>query len=84
VLADIIASGAVSVVRLTEVFRQAAGSRVISNAHRINQGRMPELTQGEGASDFYFLDAEEPGEALAKLITVVRDHPPRLRAGPRM
>jgi exodeoxyribonuclease V alpha subunit len=43
VLADIIASDAVPVVRLTEVFRQAAQSRIVTNAHRINQGRMPEL-----------------------------------------
>ena len=43
VLADIIASGAVPVVRLTEVFRQAAESRIIVNAHRINQGLMPDL-----------------------------------------
>ena len=42
VLADIIASGAVPVVRLTEVFRQAAQSRIVTNAHRINQGQMPE------------------------------------------
>jgi ATP-dependent exoDNAse (exonuclease V) alpha subunit len=38
VLADIISSGAVPVVRLTEVFRQAARSRIITSAHRINQG----------------------------------------------
>src|SRR5262249_7115818 len=43
VLADIIASGAVPVVRLTEVFRQAAQSRIITTAHRINQGSMPDL-----------------------------------------
>ena len=43
VLADIIASGAVPVVRLTEIFRQAAESRIITNAHRINQGQMPDL-----------------------------------------
>jgi exodeoxyribonuclease V alpha subunit len=43
VLADVIASGAVPVVRLTEVFRQAAESRIIVNAHRINQGLMPDL-----------------------------------------
>ena len=45
VLADIIASGAVPVVRLTEVFRQAAQSRIITSAHRINQGSMPDLVQ---------------------------------------
>ena len=43
VLADVISSGAV--VRLTEVFRQAALSRIISNAHRINHGSMPDLTR---------------------------------------
>jgi exodeoxyribonuclease V alpha subunit len=43
VLADVISSGAVPVVRLTEVFRQAAQSRIITNAHRINQGYMPDL-----------------------------------------
>src|SRR4029077_5185769 len=47
VLADIIASGAVPVVRLTEVFRQAAQSRIISSAHRINQGSMPDLNPPE-------------------------------------
>ena len=45
VLADIIASGAVPVVRLTEVFRQAAASRIIVSAHRINQGQIPDLGQ---------------------------------------
>jgi exodeoxyribonuclease V alpha subunit len=55
VLADVIVSGAVPVVRLTEVFRQAARSRVIVNAHRINQGQMPEL------------EAAEPGEGCAAL-----------------
>ena len=44
VLADIIGSGVVPVVRLAEVFRQAAASRIIINAHRINQGAMPDLS----------------------------------------
>ena len=52
VLADIIASGTVPVVRLTEIFRQAATSRIITNAHRINQGLMPELAPADGG-DFY-------------------------------
>ena len=42
VLADIIASGRIPVARLTEVFRQAAESRIVVNAHRINKGQMPE------------------------------------------
>src|SRR5271165_5871788 len=60
VLADVIASGAVPVVRLTEVFRQAAESRIITNAHRINQGQMPDLAPAEGG-DFYFVDAGRGG-----------------------
>ena len=44
VLADIISSGAVPVVRLAEVFRQAAQSRIITSAHRINQGSIPDLS----------------------------------------
>ena len=55
VLADIIASGAVPVVRLTEVFRQAAQSQIITSAHRINQGSLPDLSRPEGDSDFYFV-----------------------------
>jgi exodeoxyribonuclease V alpha subunit len=64
VLADIIASGAVPVVRLTEVFRQAAESRIIVNAHRINQGLMPDLTLAEGG-DFFFVDAADPEQGVA-------------------
>ena len=76
VLADIIASEAVSVIRLTEVFRQAATSRIVTNAHRINQGVMPELTAPE-RSDFYFVDAAEPEEALRKLLTMVSHRIPK-------
>jgi exodeoxyribonuclease V alpha subunit len=75
VLADIIASGAVPVVRLTEVFRQAAESRIIVNAHLINHGEMPEATAGE-ASDFYFTDVEDPGQAAARLLQIVRERIP--------
>ena len=72
VLADIIASNLLPVVRLTEVFRQAAGSRVITDAHRINHGQMPELTNDRALSDFYFIDAEEPEDGIAKIIAVVQ------------
>lgn len=71
VLADIIASGSVPVVRLTEVFRQAAESRLVVNAHRINQGLMPELRQ-QGESDFYFVDAADPEQGMAKLLAMVQ------------
>ena len=75
VLMDVIASGAVPVVRLTEVFRQAAQSRIITNAHHINRGEMPELTAPEG-SDFYFIEAAEPEDAARKLLAVVRERVP--------
>ena len=76
VLADIIGAGTVPVVRLTEVFRQAAGSRVVTNAHRINRGQMPDLEKTEEPSDFHFIDAADPDTAVAKLVTVVRDRIP--------
>jgi len=75
VLADIIGSSAIPVVRLTEIFRQAARSQVVVNAHRINQGQMPDLTVQEG-SDFFFVDAAEPEEGVRKLLAVVRDRIP--------
>jgi exodeoxyribonuclease V alpha subunit len=75
VLADIINSAAVPMVRLTEVFRQAAQSRIVVNAHRINRGQLPEAEAVEG-SDFYFVDAAEPEEATRKLLAVVQDRIP--------
>ena len=75
VLADVIASGAVPVVRLTEVFRQAAASRVIVNAHRINCGQIPELEAVEG-SDFFFVDAADAEIGVRRLVGVVRDRIP--------
>jgi exodeoxyribonuclease V alpha subunit len=77
VLADIIASGAIPVARLTEVFRQAAESRIIVNAHRINRGEMPELPRRGEDSDFWFVDAEDPEKGAAKLVEIVRDRIPR-------
>src|SRR5438874_9889695 len=76
VLADIIASAAVPVVRLTEIFRQAAESRIVINAHRINQGEMPDLAAAKGG-DFYFVDAAEPEDAVNKLIAIVKERIPR-------
>src|SRR5580658_2941155 len=77
VLADIIASGVVPVVRLTEVFRQAAESRIIVNAHRINQGGMPDLRKPEAATDFYFVEAEDPETAVPLIIELVKTRIPR-------
>ena len=72
----IIASGAVPVVRLTEIFRQAAESRIITNAHRINQGLMPDLAPVEGG-DFYFVDAGDPEEGVRKLLAIVQERIPK-------
>jgi exodeoxyribonuclease V alpha subunit len=77
VLADVIASGAVPVVRLTEVFRQAAESRIIVNAHRINQGVIPDLRKPEAASDFYFVEAHDPETAVPLIIELVKTRIPR-------
>ena len=82
VLADVIDGGAVAVARLTEVFRQAAGSRIVVNAHRINAGSMPEWPRaGEPASveasDFYFVECRDPEDGAAKVVEIVRDRIPR-------
>ena len=77
-LADIIGSGMVPVVRLTEVFRQAAESRIITNAHRINAGRLPDQAAADGQnSDFYFIDAADSEDAARKVVEVVQNRIPR-------
>ncbi|MCW2241786.1 SF1B family DNA helicase RecD2 [Azospirillum canadense] len=77
VLGDVIASGAVPVVRLTEVFRQAATSRIVVNAHRINAGRMPEWPKAGEESDFYFVEAATPESGVGTLIEIVRNRIPK-------
>jgi exodeoxyribonuclease V alpha subunit len=77
VLADMIESGAIPVVRLTEVFRQAAESRIIVNAHRINQGVIPDLRKPDAESDFYFIEAEDPETAVSRIIELVKTRIPR-------
>jgi exodeoxyribonuclease V alpha subunit len=78
VLADLIASGTVPTVRLTEIFRQAAASRIIVNAHRINAGRMPEAPQTTGAeSDFYLIPCDGPEQVQDRLLRSVTERIPR-------
>lgn len=77
VLADIITSGSVPTVRLTEIFRQAATSKIIVNAHRINKGELPLRNETEELSDFYFIPAETPEEIHAKLLQVVTERIPK-------
>jgi exodeoxyribonuclease V alpha subunit len=78
VLADIIDSGTVPIVRLTEVFRQAASSRIVTNAHRVNRGEMPDLAASPDAtSDFYFVEIAEPEEGVAKIVHIVAERIPQ-------
>lgn len=77
VLADIIDSGAVPTVRLTEIFRQAATSRIITNAHRINKGEKPLNAEGTELSDFYFIPGATPEDIHAKLMQVVTERIPK-------
>ena len=76
VLHDVIASRAATVVRLTEIFRQAAASAIIVAAHRVNQGEMPDLSAREG-SDFFFIDRDEAADVLATVCEVVAERIPR-------
>lgn len=78
VLSDIISSNVVPVVRLTEIFRQAATSKIIVNAHRINEGKLP-VTHGptDDLSDFYFIPAETPEAINDKVMQVVCERIPK-------
>lgn len=80
VFRDILDSQAVPVVRLTEVFRQAAHSGIVINAHAINHGRLPDLkaaAQGGSGQDFYFVSADTPEEAADKIVRLVSERIPR-------
>ena len=77
VLADIISSGAVPVIRLTEVFRQATQSRIITSAHQINQGLAPDLRPPQENSDFYFVQADDPDAAVSRIIELVKTRIPK-------
>ncbi|MCL6270779.1 ATP-dependent RecD-like DNA helicase [Sansalvadorimonas sp. 2012CJ34-2] len=71
VLSDLIDSGSVPVARLTEIFRQAASSRIITGAHAINRGQAPKQTKRGEETDFYYLTGEEPEEIFSKVMAVV-------------
>jgi len=77
VLADIIGSGAVPVVRLTEVFRQAAQSKIITTAHAINSGQLPDLGKPDGEADFYFVPAADPEQAVLRIVELVAKRIPQ-------
>ncbi len=69
ILRDLIASGVTAVVRLEVIFRQASGSLIIRNAHRINEGQVPETPKD--ARDFFLFVKQEPEEAAELLIDIV-------------
>ncbi len=77
VLQDIIRSKTLPVAHLDEVFRQAASSRIVTNAHLINQGKAPEFPDEGETSDCYFVEAEEPEKALALVGKLVKQHIPK-------
>jgi exodeoxyribonuclease V alpha subunit len=76
VLADLIASGAVPVARLTEIFRQAGHSGIIRAAHAVHNGDVPESAGAEQLGDFYFIEAPTPDAVLDRIITLVRERIP--------
>lgn len=77
VLSDIIRSGMIPVVHLREIFRQAGDSRIISGAHAINRGEIPDIMDAPKDSDFLFIDREDPEECAATLVSMVRDRLPK-------
>jgi exodeoxyribonuclease V alpha subunit len=77
VLADTIASGAATVIRLTEIFRQAAASKIVVSAHQINSGEIPELDSPPGATaDFYFIGRDDPEAARQTIVELVAERIP--------
>ena len=78
VLKDTIRSGAVPVVELKEIFRQAKESQIIVNAHKINQGILPKLKRDKGRQeDFYFISQEDPDQVLKIILELVCERIPR-------
>jgi exodeoxyribonuclease V alpha subunit len=84
VLQDLIASGQIPVVRLTEVFRQAQASQIVRNAHRINQGQFPQLEPVSDVpqSDCLWLAAPEPAHGVQAIQTLITDLIPNLGFDP--
>lgn len=78
VLKDIIDSGAVEVVTLNEIFRQARESFIVVNAHKINRGEMPLLRLGQGGhEDFFFIEQEDPEEVLRVILELTSKRIPQ-------
>jgi exodeoxyribonuclease V alpha subunit len=76
VLKDMIASRSIPVTILNEIFRQAAGSAIITNAHLINRGQFPKLYNGQD-SDFFFVESLENEDVLNSIIKLVSQRLPK-------
>jgi len=77
VLNDIIGSGAVPVVKLSKIFRQARASQIVVNAHRINNGVLPQYDPSLPENDFYFIAQEDPEQVLKTITELVQSRIPR-------
>jgi exodeoxyribonuclease V alpha subunit len=77
VLNDIIASNAVPVVELNEIFRQARESRIIVNAHKINNGILPEFEDDVPGNDFFFIHQEDPEKVLGIILELTKERIPK-------
>lgn len=75
ILKDMIASRVVPMTSLVEIFRQAAGSKIVTNAHRINNGVFPDISN-QSDSDFFFIDVETPEEVLANILALATQRLP--------
>lgn len=76
VLRDIIESERVPVVRLTRIFRQAQSSRIVMNAHAINEGRFPDISNGK-TTDFFFIKNEDADGVAASIVDLVKNRLPK-------
>ncbi len=76
VLKDIIQSERIAVTQLKKIFRQAAGSLIITNAHRINQGEFPDISYNP-RGDFQFVEAENPEDVLSIIVDLVSNRLPK-------
>lgn len=76
VLRDIIDSGIVPVVKLTRIFRQALTSRIVTNAHKVNRGEMPDMSNGKDA-DFFFIKQDDGQQAANDIVKIVKERIPK-------
>ncbi len=78
VLHDMIASGRIAVTNLTEIYRQEEGSRIVYNAHAVNQGFMPELNheKSEELADFYWIEQSDPQRVNEMIATMIAERIP--------